>query len=82
MVEEGNSELIEETCTHNSGIFYVSITAVIGILKFDTRPQKSISALVRINSPYSLLAVRSKDLLTHARTSGRVPGQLGGERMC
>jgi hypothetical protein len=82
MVKEGNSESIEETYTYNSGLFCVSITTAIGILKFNTGPHKSISASVRINRPYLLLAARSKDLLTHARISGAVPEQLGGEHTC
>lgn len=82
MVEEGNSESTEETYTHNPGLFCVSITAAIGISKLDTRPYKSVSASVRINRPCPLPAARSKDLLVHARTSGGVPEQLGGERTC
>ena len=82
MVKEGNFKLIEETYTHNSRLFYVSITAVIRIPKSDTGPYKSILASVRINRPCPLLAARSKDLITHARISGAVLEQLGGERTC
>ena len=43
MVKEGeDSRRRTRTRTHNSGLFCVSITAAIGIPKFETGPQKSI----------------------------------------
>jgi len=75
MFEEGNSESTEETCTHSSGLFCASITTAIGIPKFDTRPQKSVShqhrsasiALVRCQPPEAKPCLRTRGQVGESR---------------
>jgi hypothetical protein len=86
MVEEGNSESTEETCTHNSGLFCVFITAAIGIPKFDTGPQKSVSRRhrVRVNRPCPLPVARRKvlpaNLATPQPSQKPASSRLGGSQ--
>jgi hypothetical protein len=73
VVEEGASESTEENRTHNSGLFCVSITAAIGIPKFETGPQKSIPHQHQIlQFPIIALNRQKQVLLAHASTSGQV----------
>jgi hypothetical protein len=70
--EEGDSESTEENCAHNSGLFCVSITAAIGIPKFDTGPQKSVSHQHQLLwTPLIRLQPQKQVFLAHARENIR-----------
>lgn len=84
------SRRIDPTATHSSGLFCVSMTAAMGIPKFDTGPQKSaksqrislvLSDSVNPASPIPPVAIALPDLgaVVMGRSSSRTRTLVVGE---